>query len=136
MRAVEMEVANRLSRPEEAAKFSRQHLANTLWALATLEVVPTERLLKAVAQAIRERASDCNSQEISNTVWAFAKLSKLHCWNIAHVVSSSIEVVTVYACLRLCLLLCKRELQTGSPWKSPTMSGPSCVSCTVVTPSL
>lgn len=64
----------RLGKPEEAIKFSRQHLANSLWAMATLELLPSSRLLAAVAEAMKERASDCNPQEISNTVWAFAKL--------------------------------------------------------------
>ncbi len=40
MSAVEMEMTARLAKPEEAAKFSRQHLANSLWALATLERQP------------------------------------------------------------------------------------------------
>lgn len=78
MAAVETEMTARLGKPEEAAKFSRQHLANTLWALATLELLPSGRLLEAVAEAMKERASDCNPQEISNTVWAFAKFGQLH----------------------------------------------------------
>lgn len=76
MQAVEMEVTARLGMPEEAIKFSRQHLANSLWAMATLELLPSGRLLAAVAEAMKERASDCNPQEISNTVWAFAKLGE------------------------------------------------------------
>lgn len=76
MSAVEMELTSRLSQPEEACKFSRQHLANSLWALATLERLPSGRLLTALAGAMQERASDCNPQEISNTVWAFAKLGR------------------------------------------------------------
>ena len=74
MKAVEKEMTARLAEPEEAAKFSRQHLANSLWAMATLELLPSGRLLHAIAEAMTERASDCNPQEISNTVWAFAKL--------------------------------------------------------------
>ncbi len=76
MQAVEVEVTTRLGVPEEAIKFSRQHLANSLWAMATLELLPSGRLLAAVADAMKERASDCNPQEISNTVWAFAKLGE------------------------------------------------------------
>lgn len=76
MHAVEMEMSMRLGKPDEAIKFSRQHLANSLWALATLELLPSGRLLAAVAEAMKERASDCNPQEISNTVWAFAKMGK------------------------------------------------------------
>lgn len=76
MSAVEMEMTARLGKPEEASKFSRQHLANSLWALATLERLPSGRLLTALAGAMQERASDCNPQEISNTVWAFAKLGQ------------------------------------------------------------
>ena len=76
MSAVEMEMTSRLGKPEEASKFSRQHLANSLWALATLERLPPGRLLTALAAAMQERASACNPQEISNTVWAFAKLGQ------------------------------------------------------------
>ncbi len=76
MQAVEVEVTARLGVPEEAIKFSRQHLANSLWAMATLELLPSGCLLAAVAEAMKERASDCNPQEISNTVWAFAKLGE------------------------------------------------------------
>ena len=89
MQAVEIEMTKRLGQPEEAAKFSRQHLANSLWAMATLELLPCGRLLAAVAAAMKERASDCNPQEISNTVWAFAKLGELcmcqtgvECWQL------------------------------------------------------
>ncbi len=86
MQAVEVEVTARLGVPEEAIKFSRQHLANSLWAMATLELLPSGCLLAAVAEAMKERASDCNPQEISkektlsfgvsNTVWAFAKVGE------------------------------------------------------------
>lgn len=77
MSAVEAEIINRLGKPQEAVKFSRQHLANSLWAVATLDIHPSRQLLAAVAQALQERVKDCNPQEISNTVWAFAKLGRL-----------------------------------------------------------
>ena len=76
MSAVEAEVIARLGKPHEAAKFSRQHLANSLWAVATLDSHPSRHLLAAVAQALQERVKECNPQEISNTVWAFARLGK------------------------------------------------------------
>ena len=76
MSAVEAEVITRLGKPHEAAKFSRQHLANSLWAVATLDSHPSRHLLAAVAQALQERVKECNPQEISNTVWAFARLGK------------------------------------------------------------
>ena len=76
MSAVEVEMTARLGKPEEASKFSRQHLANSLWALATLERLPSGQLLIALAAAMQARASQCNPQEISNTVWACAKLGQ------------------------------------------------------------
>ncbi len=39
-----------------------------------LQLDPGPAFLRAVANAMAERASNCNPQEISNTVWAFAKL--------------------------------------------------------------
>ena len=74
MSAVAAEVAARLGRPQEAQRFSRQHLANSLWAFATLELRPPTLFLEAAAEAMRQRVSLCNPQEISNTVWAFAHL--------------------------------------------------------------
>ncbi len=52
MLAVEVKVTARLGIPEEAVKFSRQHLANSLWAMSTLKLLPSGRLLAAVAQAM------------------------------------------------------------------------------------
>jgi hypothetical protein len=73
MSAAATEVTIRLTQGESET-FSRQHLANTVWAYATLEVDPGWRLLSAMADAMCQRAADCNPQEISNTVWAMAKL--------------------------------------------------------------
>ena len=58
----------RLDIPEEVVKGSRQHLANRLWAMPTLELVTSGHLH---AKAMKERASVCNPQKISNTIWAF-----------------------------------------------------------------
>ena len=77
MTAVEVEMTTRLSQPEEAAKFSRQHLKDSLWAFATLDLQPGPHLLTAATDAMQQRAGDCNPQELSNTVWACAKLGKL-----------------------------------------------------------
>ncbi|BDA46187.1 probable RAP domain-containing protein, chloroplastic [Coccomyxa sp. Obi] len=73
MTNVASEVTARLSSAESSA-FSRQHLANLIWSFATLELDPGPAFLRAVANAMAERASNCNPQEISNTVWAYAKL--------------------------------------------------------------
>ena len=40
-----------------------------------LQVEPKQALMKGVADAMAERAAECNPQEISNCVWAFARLS-------------------------------------------------------------
>lgn len=76
MAAVATEILARLARPQEASKFSRQHLANSLWAFATLSLHPSASFLEAAAAAMRERVSQCNPQEISNTVWAFATIGE------------------------------------------------------------
>ena len=39
-----------------------------VWALATLEFDPGKRLLQAIANALCERADQCNPQEVSNSV--------------------------------------------------------------------
>lgn len=80
--AVAGEVSKRLSGPAGSA-FSRQHLANTVWAYATMEHGagqqngPIKGFLSALAKALTQRAGDCNPQEISNVCWAFARLSRI-----------------------------------------------------------
>ena len=74
--AVSLNVIERLSSPTAVA-FSRQHLANTVWAFATIEYEGGSYFLSKLARALTLRAGDCNPQEISNTVWAFAKLREV-----------------------------------------------------------
>ena len=71
-----LELIERLS-SATAVAFSRQHLANTVWAYATVEYEGSSYFLGKLAKALTLRAGDCNPQEISNTVWAFAKLREL-----------------------------------------------------------
>ncbi len=52
MLAVEVEETARLGIPEEAIKLSRQHLAKSLWAMATLKLLISGRLHAAVAKAM------------------------------------------------------------------------------------
>ncbi len=52
MPAVEVEVAARLGIHEEALIFNRQHLANSLWAMPTLELLISRRPHAAVAEAM------------------------------------------------------------------------------------
>lgn len=107
MTAVEAEIIARLGKPHEAAKFSRQHLANSLWAMATLDSKPSRSLLAAVAQALQERVKECNPQEISNTVWAFAKLGTslpyLHqyCQHMVNAVDSAVSTVWAFSELNM-----------------------------------
>ncbi len=42
-----------------------------------LQLDPGAAMSRVVANAMAERASNCNPQEISNTVWAYAKLREL-----------------------------------------------------------
>ena len=74
------EVRLRFMGPQGTA-FSRQHLANTVWAYATVEYgagqVPNgtfKAFLNALARALTQRAGDCNPQELSIVCWAFARL--------------------------------------------------------------
>ena len=73
---VAVEVTKRLS-GASAVHCSRQHLANTVWAYATLDHSGGSLFLGKVAAALTKRAGECNPQEISNTVWAYAKLREL-----------------------------------------------------------
>ncbi|KAL4855247.1 RAP domain-containing protein [Chlorella vulgaris] len=73
--AIAEEVKRRLLDPTGAATFSRQHLANFVWAAATVDYDLGSRTLMCIAEALVSRADLCNPQEVSNSVWAFAKLS-------------------------------------------------------------
>ncbi|KAK9861764.1 hypothetical protein WJX84_008936 [Apatococcus fuscideae] len=77
------EVAHRLKltqgRPlptdnSSSSMFTRQHLANMLWAYATLETHPGLSMLSLATSDLAKMAPTCNPQELSNTVWALAKL--------------------------------------------------------------
>ena len=52
-----------------------------------LQVEPKQALMKGVADAMAERAAECNPQEISNCVWAFARLSMCTCLSPASCIS-------------------------------------------------
>lgn len=67
MASIATEVTRRLLEPTAADDFSRQHLANLVWALATLEYDPGKRSLLALADALVNRADLCNPQEVSNS---------------------------------------------------------------------
>ncbi|KAI3429562.1 hypothetical protein D9Q98_005650 [Chlorella vulgaris] len=73
--AIAEEVKRRLLDSADAATFSRQHLANFVWAAATVDYDLGSRTLMCIAEALVSRADLCNPQEVSNSVWAFAKLS-------------------------------------------------------------
>jgi hypothetical protein len=68
------EVTRRLLDPEKEKIFSRQHLANYIWALATAEYDPGEVALRAAAESLRTRLSLCIPQELTNACSGFAKL--------------------------------------------------------------
>ncbi|KAK9842858.1 hypothetical protein WJX74_003528 [Apatococcus lobatus] len=54
--------------------FTRQHLANILWAYATLETHPGVAMLRLAIHDLAILAPACNPQELSNSVWALARL--------------------------------------------------------------
>jgi hypothetical protein len=51
-----------------------QEVANTLWAVATLEHNPGVALLDAAAVQILRRLDQFSPQDTSNSIWALAKL--------------------------------------------------------------
>jgi hypothetical protein len=74
---------------EFLSTFKPQELSNTAWAIATLyskrdededmdeelhdvENDVASRVLRKIAQALKERVDEFKSQEVSNTIWAFA----------------------------------------------------------------
>lgn len=74
LEAISNEVTARLQDPERAAAFSRQHLANLIWALAATNFPVSQQTFSAVCGAILTRADTCLPIEIANTVYACAKL--------------------------------------------------------------
>lgn len=72
--ALVAEVTKRLNDPAAEREFSRQHLSNYIWALATSEYNPGEAALRVVTHSLRERASLCIPQELTTSVWSCAKL--------------------------------------------------------------
>lgn len=66
--ALSGEIIRRLTVPNKEAEFSRQHLANYIWSLATLEVHPGPAAMQMITTSLRNRAPQCIPQEISNSV--------------------------------------------------------------------
>ncbi len=60
--AVEVAVTARLGILDEVVKGSRQQLANSLWAMPTLNLLISRRLHAAVAKAMQDRGVDCKAQ--------------------------------------------------------------------------
>ncbi|KAL4515162.1 hypothetical protein Ndes2526A_g09534 [Nannochloris sp. 'desiccata'] len=72
--AIANEIHCRLSDPSQEKEFSRQHLVNYFWALATVEYNPGDAAVRAVVNALTTRVSLCNAQELANAVWSCSKL--------------------------------------------------------------
>lgn len=72
--AIANEIHCRLSDPAQEKEFSRQHLVNYFWALATVEYNPGDAAVRAVVNALTARVSLCNAQELANAVWSCSKL--------------------------------------------------------------
>merc|ERR1712084_60351 len=60
------------------AVFDSQHLGNTAWAFATLQVGVSRPLLEAIATAALRCLTEFNMQELANTAWSFANLAFWH----------------------------------------------------------
>ena len=72
------EVMRRLTDPETVDSFSRQHLSNLAWSLATLEYNPGRQLLGLMAGALATHAENCLPQEVGNSIWAFGRMQFYH----------------------------------------------------------
>jgi hypothetical protein len=55
-------------------EFNAQGLANTIWAYATLGLTPSDRVQKALSDAVLRLAGEFNAQNVANTIWAYAAL--------------------------------------------------------------
>ena len=60
-------------------QYTSQEVANSLWALATLEHHPGVQLLDASAIQIARRMEQFSPQDTTNSVWAYAKLFHYPC---------------------------------------------------------
>ena len=58
-------------------KFTARNLANTLWAMAKINLDPGVEVLAALSKEAAEKMADFNAQNIANSLWAFAILGKL-----------------------------------------------------------
>jgi hypothetical protein len=65
-----------LERRAEAisGEFNSQHIANTLWAYATMGVKPGEWMMGELERRAEAISGEFNSQEVANTLWAFATM--------------------------------------------------------------
>ncbi|KAK2080103.1 hypothetical protein QBZ16_002499 [Prototheca wickerhamii] len=77
--------------------FSRQHLSNTLWALATLEYDPGKAVMAALGAAQATRVPTCIPQEMANSVWAFARLGAHSPELLAAVARESVPRIAEYS---------------------------------------
>ena len=57
-----------------ALNLNRQHLANSLWAMPTLDLLISRRLHAAVAKATQGKDVDCKAQGDQQHFWALARL--------------------------------------------------------------
>jgi hypothetical protein len=55
-------------------EFKPQTIANLIWGLATLSVLPSDKLMQAMSSEAVSKAEDFSPQDISNLFWAHAKL--------------------------------------------------------------
>ena len=65
-------------------QYTSQEIANSLWAVATLEHHPGVQLLDAAALQIARRIEQFSPQDTTNSVWAYAKLFHYPCNDLLH----------------------------------------------------
>ena len=57
-----------------SGEFNSQHVANTLWAYATMRARPGERIMRQLERRVEAISGEFNSQAVANTLWAFATI--------------------------------------------------------------
>ena len=58
-------------------QFTPRNLANTLWAVAKMNLKVGSCLLNLLSGEVHKKMHDFNAQNIANTLWAFSNLGKL-----------------------------------------------------------
>lgn len=78
---------------EVAFGFCPQHLTNTAWSCAKLEVL-NQPLMPAPAAASRPKLSEFNPQNLANTAWSFATLGYVDRTLLNAIAAAAIRIIS------------------------------------------